>query len=257
MPLASTRRTGLVDQVIAQLRAQIDSGEWGVGDRIPTETELSDQLEVGRNTVREAVRALAHAGLLEIRQGAGTFVRAASELGGALRRRLERSRLRETLEVRRALELEAARLASRSRTDDDLAVLEAAMRRRDAASADNDVDGFVAADVDVHRAVVQATHNSLLIELYSNIVQVVQDSIEQTIYDHPHDEEATIDHWPLVTAIRDGDADRAVAETACYIDVVLRLAENADRQEETPEPAEDTDRDSADPEDTGGPGDDG
>ena len=79
MPLASTRRTGLVDQVISQLRAQIDSGEWGVGDRIPTESELSDQLEVGRNTVREAVRALAHAGLLEIRQGAGTFVRASSE----------------------------------------------------------------------------------------------------------------------------------------------------------------------------------
>lgn len=224
MPLASTRRTGLVDQVIAQLRTQIDSGEWAIGDRIPTESELSDQLEVGRNTVREAVRALAHAGLLEIRQGAGTFVRASSELGGALRRRLERSRLRETLEVRRALELEAARLAAQCRTEADLTEMEQAMRMRDTAWDKGDVDGFVSSDARLHHLVVTATHNSLLVELYNNIAQVVHESIERTVHEHSHQDSGTIDHWPLVEAIRDRDPQRAVAETACYIDEVLRLA---------------------------------
>ena len=80
MPLATTRRTGLVDQVIEQMRKAISSGEWPVGQRIPAEPELVSALGVGRNTVREAVRALAHAGLLEVRQGDGTFVRATSEL---------------------------------------------------------------------------------------------------------------------------------------------------------------------------------
>jgi DNA-binding FadR family transcriptional regulator len=68
-PLASPQRTPLVDQVITQLRGQIASGEWPVGSKIPTEPELVEQLGVARNTVREAVRALAHAVLLDIRQG--------------------------------------------------------------------------------------------------------------------------------------------------------------------------------------------
>jgi DNA-binding FadR family transcriptional regulator len=223
VPLASTRRTGLVDQVISQLRSQIDSGEWAVGDRIPTESELSDQLEVGRNTVREAVRALAHAGLLEIRQGAGTFVRASSELGGALRRRLERSRLRENLEVRRALEMEAARLAALRHTDDDLSRIEGALALRDAAWHRRDMAEFVEADFGFHRAVVDATHNALLIDLYDDIAQAVYDSIAHTAYGQPRQDE-TMDHGKLTAAIRAGDPDRALREAACYLDELLSLA---------------------------------
>ncbi|MFE0265444.1 FadR/GntR family transcriptional regulator [Nocardiopsis alba] len=232
MPLASTRRTGLVDQVISQLRAQIDSGEWGVGDRIPTESELSEQLEVGRNTVREAVRALAHAGLLEIRQGAGTFVRASSELGGALRRRLERSRLRENLEVRRALEVEAARLAALRHSDEDLADIDRAMALREEAWRANDMGAFVEADFTFHRAVVNATHNLLLIELYDDIAQVVYASIAHTAYgqdegstERPSSDGEGVDHSGLSEAIREADPARAAREATCYIDELLSLAE--------------------------------
>jgi len=65
MPLRSTERTALVPQVIEQLQTQITSGEWAVGTRIPPEPDLAAQLGVGRNTLREAVLALVHAGLLE------------------------------------------------------------------------------------------------------------------------------------------------------------------------------------------------
>ncbi|MFC3996439.1 FadR/GntR family transcriptional regulator [Nocardiopsis sediminis] len=223
MPLASTRRTGLVDQVISQLRAQIDSGEWGVGDRIPTESELSDQLEVGRNTVREAVRALAHAGLLEIRQGAGTFVRASSELGGALRRRLERSRLRENLEVRRALEMEAARLAALRHTEDDITRIDQATAQRDTAWQQRDMSAFVEADFALHRAIVNATHNPLLVELYDDIAQVVYESIAHTAYGQQPSGDL-LDHSRLTDAIRSSDPDGALREAACYLDELLSLA---------------------------------
>lgn len=53
MPLSHPRRSALSEQVIAALRAQITSGEWPVGSRIPTEPELVEQLGVARNTVRE------------------------------------------------------------------------------------------------------------------------------------------------------------------------------------------------------------
>src|SRR5919198_4696516 len=75
--LSSLRRGPLVELVAAQLREQVASGAWPVGSRLPTEAELGRQLQVGRSTLREAVRVLVHVGLLETRQGAGTFVRAA------------------------------------------------------------------------------------------------------------------------------------------------------------------------------------
>ncbi|BFO20338.1 hypothetical protein SHKM778_67260 [Streptomyces sp. KM77-8] len=87
MSLSHPRRAALSEQVIAALRAEITSGEWPVGSRIPTEPELVEQLGVARNTVREAVRALAHNGLLDIRQGSGTYVVATSELAGVMQRR--------------------------------------------------------------------------------------------------------------------------------------------------------------------------
>jgi DNA-binding FadR family transcriptional regulator len=223
VPLASTRRTGLVEQVIGQIRAQIDSGEWSVGDRIPTETELSEQLEVGRNTVREAVRALAHSGLLEIRQGAGTFVRASSELGGALRRRLERSRMRETLEVRRALELESARLAAARRPAPVRDELDELLRRREAALSIGDEASFVEADVALHRAVVHASRNTLLIELYNHIAQSVTEGIAEMVHG---DGIRDVDHASLVEAIRAGDPDAAARATACFIEELLELTQD-------------------------------
>src|ERR1700754_829017 len=101
------------------MREAIRTGDWAVDQRIPPEPELVTMLGVGRNTVREAVRALAHAGLLDVRQGDGTFVRATSELSGAVRR-LCGTELREVLEVRRTLEVEGARLAATARTASEL-----------------------------------------------------------------------------------------------------------------------------------------
>src|ERR687898_793025 len=87
MSLTTPRRSALSDQVIDALRDEITSGAWPVGSRIPTEAALVERLGVARNTVREAVRALAHNGLLDIRQGSGTFVAATSELAGVMGRR--------------------------------------------------------------------------------------------------------------------------------------------------------------------------
>src|ERR671933_1644669 len=85
--LRTARRAGLIEQVIDQLREQIVAGTWPIGARIPTEAELAQLTGTSRNTVREAVQSLVHAGLLERRQGSGTYVLAASELAGAVRRR--------------------------------------------------------------------------------------------------------------------------------------------------------------------------
>ncbi len=217
MPLQSAARSPLAGQVIETLRKQIESGEWPVGSRIPPEPELAAQLGVGRNTLREAVKALSHAGLLECRQGSGTYVRAASELSGAVARRLAAARLREVVEVRRAFEVEAARLAAHRRTDEDLAVLDRAIARREEAWDAGDAAAFVAADVEFHAAVVAAAHNGVLAELYADFGAAVRASLTESVGEDLRPERH-VDHHRLLAALRAGDAAAATAEAASFLD---------------------------------------
>ncbi|TCK27258.1 FadR/GntR family transcriptional regulator [Pseudonocardia endophytica] len=225
MPLVTTRRGGLVGQVIEQLRDAISSGEWPVGHRIPPEAELSATLEVGRNTVREAVRALAHSGLLEVRQGDGTYVRATSELSGALRTLCGRE-LRDVLEVRRTLEVEAARMAAARRTDDDLAALREAEAERDAAVAAvadggaETIERAARADTDFHMAVVRCSGNALLAELYRGVVETVAGSVATTMPDTVGTDR-DVSHGGLVDAIAERDVERAAREAGEFLERLI------------------------------------
>jgi len=216
VPLATTRRTGLVEQVIGQLRQSVVSGEWPVGTRIPNEPTLSEALGVGRNTVREAVRALAHGGILEVRQGDGTYVRATSEVSGALRR-LCGSELRDVLQVRRCLEVEGARLAAASRTDEDVARLRQLLERRDELEL-QDHPAFVEADAALHFAVMAASGNSVLTELYRGLTEVVAASVATTSAAH---EPRKIRHGGLIDAIVAQDVEAAGREAGGFLDELI------------------------------------
>ncbi|MET9435436.1 FadR/GntR family transcriptional regulator [Streptomyces sp. NPDC006551] len=221
MALGSPRRSGLSDQVITELRNQITSGEWPVGSRIPTEPELVEQLGVARNTVREAVRALAHNGLLDIRQGSGTYVVATSELAGVMHRRFAGSDPRHIAELRSTLESAAARFAAGRRTERDMKQLDALLAGREEAWASGDAERFVTADAAFHHAVVVASHNDVLTELYADLGHVLRewlrDDVGQELRPEHH-----MDHARLVEAIRDGEAETAAAEAAGYPFMCLR-----------------------------------
>ena len=216
MPLSTARRSGLVDQVIEQLRGSVVSGEWPVGHRIPNEAVLVESLGVGRNTVREAVRALAHAGLLEVRQGDGTYVRATSEVSGALRR-LCGAELRDVLQVRRGLEVEGARLAAARRTEADLTELRALLDRRATCEREGDTEEFARADAAFHLATVSCSHNVILTELYRGLMEVITASVATT-RELPVE---ILDHGVLLGFIVEGDVDGAGATAGQLLDGIL------------------------------------
>lgn len=216
VPLAAPRRNRLVDQVITSMRQMIADGEWPVGERIPPEPELVASLGVGRNTVREAVGALAHSGVFEVRQGDGTYVSAPSEMSGVVRRRLAAADVRYAIEVRRAYELEAARLAATRRTAADLRKLDKAYAARERAWDAGDADHFVATDAAFHLAIVEAAHNPVLTELYVAFADSVHASLAARIGTRLEPAEY-IDHGALLEAIRAQDADAAIRETACFL----------------------------------------
>ncbi|MER5883822.1 GntR family transcriptional regulator [Streptomyces sp. NPDC001941] len=206
MALSAAGRTSLVDAVVEQLRAQLADGEWAVGDRIPTEHELADLLGVGRNTVREAVRVLVHAGLLESRQGNGTFVRSTADPSAVLRGMRHAGAL-DVLELRVALEAEAARLAAARRETHDLLRLRAALTTL-REEGDRDAD----ADLAFHLAVVEATHNRAFTEVYRFFSAQVHEQLVEALGDHAMPPVDLDQHEALVVAIEAGDA--RVAEEA-------------------------------------------
>ena len=127
--LAQAPRTSLADTAAAGIRTEIASGRWAVGTRIPIESQLAHRLGVSRGTVREAIRTLVHGGLLEVRQGSGTYVLSNVDPSEGLHK-LRRASLRDQFELRCALEVEAARLAALRHTAHDLRRLRTLLDQR-------------------------------------------------------------------------------------------------------------------------------
>ena len=214
------RRVGLIDQAAARFRDEVVSGRWPVGERIPTEVALVAEFGIGRNTVREALQSLVHAGLLRREQGRGTFVISRSELTGTLERQLAGGSRRHYLELRLALDSTAASLAAASRTDADVTLLRELRDRREAAWSTDDLDARASADLDLHRAIVEATHNPLYVTLYSSMLDVF--AVHMRDEENEDEDAAHRHHRELVEAIADADADRAAEAVAAIMDPFLR-----------------------------------
>ncbi|QKV90720.1 FadR family transcriptional regulator [Streptomyces sp. NA02950] len=211
MPLSALRPTPLVEQATDRLREAIAGGEWPVGTKLPGETSLAKILGVGRSTVREALRALAGAGLVQARHGAGVFV-IATKPQENWSTRLRQAAVTDAYEVRIAVEVEAAQLAAKRRTVDDLAALDAALDRRREAATSSDAE-FVDADIALHAEVVAAAHNPVLTALFAEFLPVLRQALIDLVEllnlrsgDPNHGDES---HAALVDAIARGDAEEA------------------------------------------------
>ena len=211
MNLTPSPRTPLADEVTAKLSAMVQSGEWALDQRIPSETELVAGLGVSRGTLREAVKALAHIGMLEVRRGDGTYVRATSEISGAARRLYQDHTETHILEVRLGLDTQAARLAARNATADDVAALRTLLTSRDGAWNSGDYEAWAQADWGFHLRVAQASGNPLLHELYVSFGPVFhQDLLAQ--HGRPGFQGTPREgHDALLEAIERRDPEAAVA----------------------------------------------
>lgn len=221
------QRRSLVDTVVDRLQSEIASGAWPVGSRIPTEAELVAALGVSRPSVREGVRALAQLGLLETRQGDGTYVMASDPTEVALRRALHDADPGEVFAVRRALDALAAIQAAENGDTEILELMEAALAARQDAADRGDGDAFVEHDVAFHLYVVKASGNALLGGIYASFVTSLRNSITQrrvgsmALAESPDDQ-----HDALFHAIRAGDAESARDAALNIIDRSERLPES-------------------------------
>ncbi len=202
-------KRSLVDQALEQLRLRINNGTWTVGQRLPTEPELPTELGISRNTVREAMRVLAFSGLIEIRQGDGSYLRAVVDPLDTLKA-LSCCSHEQARETRHILEVEAIGLAALRRTDEDLIALREALGVS-GRHYHGDLDSYIACDLVFHRRLVDAAHNPTLSALYRYFSSVIGAQLRQTLNITPRRQEVFDLHVELLDAVEQRDPERAKA----------------------------------------------
>lgn len=175
-----------VTEVIAEvITERIRSGSLRPGDKLPAEPELARQLQVGRGSVREAIRTLHTLGVLEVVRGRGTFVaepmrQSHSEQFVGLSS-VSGTDLAQVLELRIALETAAVSLACVRATEDDLAEMRRRVEEHEAAAEQGDVLAEHRTDEAFHDSLLQAAHNQHLHSMYRMIVPQMADFRLQTL----------------------------------------------------------------------------
>jgi GntR family transcriptional repressor for pyruvate dehydrogenase complex len=227
----------VTDDAIERIRELVASGAWGPGTRLPREPDLAKQLGLSRNSLREAVRALSQARVLEVRQGDGTYV-SSLDPGELLEPTLSATHLLrgrtvlELFEVRRMLEPEAAALAAQRADAGVASALQAELDRMIAAG--DSPDELVEADAAFHDVIARAPGNGVLRALLRSLsTNTVRARLWHGIADRGALDLAREEHARIYEAIAAGDADLARAAA------LLHIATNEKWLREHLDPAED------------------
>lgn len=196
-------KNSLPKQVSQAIEELILNDTYKIGDKIPTEPELMEMFKVSRNSVREAIQSLIQAGLLEAKQGKGTFVIAKKRLEVELINSLVKVDSKDISEVRNFLEENIVVLAIKHATEEDLDRIEFSLKNRN--NNLDEVKENTEADINFHMSIAQATHNVLLIDLYQYISKYFVTYIASKIEKKESVEEIDKLHKELFLSIKNRD----------------------------------------------------
>lgn len=213
--VSPARRSKTSEGVVLQLREMIHRGELRPGDRLPPERDLARILGVSRPTLRAGIRSLAAVGVLQSRQGAGTFV---VESDGPPS--LDSSPLRlmaslhgftsaEMFEARRALEMSVAALAAERSTGEQLATMSEEIAGMYASL--DDPEQYLVHDMSFHQTVAAASGNRILTVLMNMVATVLFEYRIKTVNRANDLKESAEMHRRIYRAIRDRDPEAARA----------------------------------------------
>jgi len=225
------------DILFSYLREQILSGALSLGSNLPSERELSVHLGVSRPVLREALRALAMIGVVEIRRGAGTFLTRpdASSLGQffAFTMMYDVPVAEDVTEARIAVECQAARLATKRATVTDFEMLQEAFERIEATI--NDPESGAEADYAFHSCLVAAAHVPVLSALYAALAECLHRTHLYRRRSIPLSEEfqkyLIEDHHGILVALADGNEEQVDKVLRRHFAIGNEFREQAARQD--------------------------
>ena len=230
-------KISIVDQVFSSIKQDIVDGVWGVGERLPSESEFADIFSVNRLSVRMALQKLSAVGIIETRVGEGSFVKEFSmrpfidEISVFFE---DETSMQEVKELRNLLEVESTRLAVIHATDEEKALLKQLLddfteaKNKQTQDVENETlrEAVVDADLAFHTQIVKMSHNRLYLEIFYMVKKLVRQHIYNLItrrslkIRNEHLTEPTDSHVTVYEGIVNGDL--SISEKAYHeiIDVI-------------------------------------
>lgn len=207
--LSKVQHRKLVDEVLEQLKNYLLSGKYKINDKIPTEPQLMEELGIGRSTLREAIKILVYAGVLEVRQGDGTYIRSLHLSSSNFERKLNEATIEDIYEVRRMLDLEVAKLAVKRRSNEDLLKMKGYLDKRNQALQLGNYSEYIDSDIQFHLSIAKASKNDVLYELYQTITPKLQTILSGLILKTNNYNDNTNIHVQLFNSILNQNAKEA------------------------------------------------
>ncbi|MFK4391864.1 GntR family transcriptional repressor for pyruvate dehydrogenase complex [Peribacillus frigoritolerans] len=206
----------IYEEVSYELYEMIRSGSLKPGEQLDSIQQLAENFQVGRPAIREALSALSSMGLIEIKQGEGTFVKTFDPaimnhpLSAALL--MDQDNIKHLLEVRKILESGTAEVAAKKRTEENLIELKDMLFNMEKVSDDEELSDK--ADISFHVAVANASQNELLITLMNHVSELMTEKMRDIRRAALYSEEMTLkqlyqQHVRIYDAIVAQDEDGA------------------------------------------------
>lgn len=216
MKLQVVPRRGAVADVLARLQAQIAAGDYKPNERLPSENELCKSFGVSRPVLREALMSLQALGLTTSQPGIGTFV-VSDRVGVPLL--LGGYSPANVREVRRCIEIPAARLAAERRTERDIGDIAAIMARMDDA---DDPARRNQLDASFHIAIARSSGNPLIVKLVEDLRSVLEEHSLAVARAPYRRRAASEEHRAVYDAIVDRDPDAAASAMEAHLEAAER-----------------------------------
>jgi DNA-binding FadR family transcriptional regulator len=233
-----TRRT--FEEAVEQIAEAIHVGELHLGDRLPSERALAEQMGISRPTLREATRVLADSGLIEVRPGAGggTFVKSEAVPFDLLQQRseLRLSEIAGVLEARRLLEPRVAQIAAMNADDEDFAFLARTIELQRECTTDRQRMNQL--DFRFHLGIARATRNTTIVTLMRTLLKQLEIARDMSMRG-PREPDTAIDiHEDTLSAIKSGDpvrVDEAMDRHLSYLEQIWEAETGRTRLRQVPE----------------------
>ncbi len=215
------RKIPITDQVVEKIRTSIMDGKFQEGEKLPSEQSLCSSLNVSRSTVREAFRVLQTMGFVELKPGRGAFVH--SSTGNAATDikdwfRVNAPKLTEFIEVRKAIETLAIKIAVERGTEEEYEKLIAINDKFNEAVEKDDAKAMAYLDEAFHNEIVDMSHNSLLVSINGVVAQAFKNYRNVSFQVRHNALNAITPHHNILEALRARDSKKAVHSIESHLE---------------------------------------
>ncbi|MBU5438106.1 FadR family transcriptional regulator [Tissierella sp. MSJ-40] len=219
------KNTTVSEKVIEQIKEMLSKGTLNKGDKLPSERQMAERLQVSRTSVREALKELEIMGLIESRQGEGNFIK--SNFEDILFEPfstiflIKESNAEEILELRKVIEKGAVTLAAQRITDEELEEIKKVL---DAAENSDSEDELAKLDVLLHYKIAQASKNFLLQSILNAVSSLIEASIKDIrkniMVKEQHKDVIKKQHNSIYEALKNHDTETAENAMSNHLDFV-------------------------------------